>query len=430
MKKNTYHSKSFCVLPWLHRFTNIEGQIQVCCSSEEYDNNIRDNSGGKMTAPSANNNEEIMNSNFMKNLRIQMIQGEWPTICQRCKITEEIGGVSRRQSENQHFQEDVSHLISSTQQDGTIPVNIRSVDFRLGNLCNLACRMCSPRSSSRWARERDTQELIKTITSPPNLETSDLGKWFQTKEIFTEFGKVIPTLKHLHFAGGEPLIIPEMPRFLDRCIKRGYAKNITLTYNTNLTRIPNELKKLWPYFKEVKLWASIDGFGKINDFIRFGSNWSLINKNLMDLDRNHLKYGVSEVQIQCTVQIYNIFRLNELYEYLAESFTFITPLPQLIELHFPDYFRIQALPENLKTEARDIMKLILIKSETRLNNGKIHQKYLHLLDSLKGTIEFLNLEDYSVRIPTFIERTEILDKVRGQNFRSLVPELESLYEPN
>ena len=76
MKKNTYHSKSFCVLPWLHRFTNIEGQIQVCCSSEEYDNNIRDNSGGKMTAPSANNNEEIMNSNFMKNLRIQMIQGE------------------------------------------------------------------------------------------------------------------------------------------------------------------------------------------------------------------------------------------------------------------------------------------------------------------------------------------------------------------
>lgn len=30
-------SSTFCVLPWMHRFTNIGGEVQVCCVSEEFD---------------------------------------------------------------------------------------------------------------------------------------------------------------------------------------------------------------------------------------------------------------------------------------------------------------------------------------------------------------------------------------------------------
>ena len=45
--------KTFCVLPWIHRFTNIGGEIQVCCTSEEYNSShVLDSNGAVMNAAS------------------------------------------------------------------------------------------------------------------------------------------------------------------------------------------------------------------------------------------------------------------------------------------------------------------------------------------------------------------------------------------
>src|SRR3989338_6112737 len=93
----------FCVLPWIHRFTNVGGEIQVCCTSEERDNTVREKLV-PMAAPEIFDTERIMNSQFMSSLRKTLLEGQWPDLCYRCKVTEESGAESRRNVENRaHF---------------------------------------------------------------------------------------------------------------------------------------------------------------------------------------------------------------------------------------------------------------------------------------------------------------------------------------
>ena len=48
-----------------------------------------------------------------------------------------------------------------------------------------------------------------------------------------------------------------------------------------LMEIPNDLSgEDWKKFKKVILVASIDGYKDINEYIRFPSKWSAIEKNI------------------------------------------------------------------------------------------------------------------------------------------------------
>ncbi len=95
--------KSFCVLPWIHSFVNLGGHYQVCCTGEEFNNFIRDENGEKFNIVDKPSLDSIMNSQYMKDFRLKLLSGELPRECMRCKITENSGGVSRRQIENNEF---------------------------------------------------------------------------------------------------------------------------------------------------------------------------------------------------------------------------------------------------------------------------------------------------------------------------------------
>ena len=54
---------------------------------------------------------------------------------------------------NQKFKHHLS-LIRSTKKDGTVEdFKLRYLDFRASNICNLKCRMCGGKFSSRIAKE-------------------------------------------------------------------------------------------------------------------------------------------------------------------------------------------------------------------------------------------------------------------------------------
>ncbi len=418
--------KTFCVLPWIHRFTNIGGEIQVCCSSEEYDNNIRDDAGNKMLADTATDDKAIMNSLYMSRLRLQMLNGDWPSICNRCKVTEETGGISRRQSENSAYVAETPQLIETTQSDGTIPADIMSIDFRLGNLCNLACRMCNPRASSRWIGDWNKIEQSYFVMTPEREARFSNYDWYQSEKLLDQFKKKTASLRHLHFAGGEPLIVPEMLSFLKACVENGDAEHIELTYNTNITKLPAALKELWPRFKGVRLLCSVDGFGAVNDFIRYGSHWKTIDRNLKLLDEQHEAYGVTQVQIMCTAQAYNIFGLGDLYDYLAENFKFVIRIPQLIDLYYPQYYSSQILPTELKARAVVALGSVLQRSEQRLADGRIPSEQAYVLESLRSTLNFISAKDMSGRIPDFLRAANSNDGLRKQSFDEVIPELKAL----
>ena len=145
---NEASKHSFCVLPWLHRFVNLGGEVQLCCTAEEYSHSfIRQDNKQPINITDGLSDEQIGDSRHMREIRLDMLSGDWPAACERCRLTEENGGCSRRQSENQHFDKHISWILDNTDQQGFAPVRIRSRDYRLGNLCNLRCRMCHPRAS-------------------------------------------------------------------------------------------------------------------------------------------------------------------------------------------------------------------------------------------------------------------------------------------
>lgn len=421
----------FCALAWVHRFTNIGGQVQVCCTSEEADNNIRDDSGESINIRRALSDEEILNSRFMKNLRLQLLAGEFPSLCRRCKVTEEIGGISRRMDENMHFAPILQDLIQKTAPDGTIDVAVKSADYRLGNLCNLGCRMCSPHASTPWAK------FAKPMANPDgSLRFSHLSytvekqDWYEAPDFLDYFRAQVPHLEHLHFAGGEPLINPKMEALLRECVSIGSASNITLTYNTNITRIPEGVKNLWPRFKSVQIYASVDAFGSLNEFIRYPTRWSDIDANLRDLDQHFDRYGLDRVEIMTTAQLYNIFQLEPLYDYLFENMTRVNKLPKLIDLHIPTFLRTQVLPKELKTLVKDRLTSIFIKSEKRVADGLIPLNQAWVLDTIKGAVGFLEMEDRSHELSEFLTFTSMLDKLHKKDSLSELPELHAWLNKN
>lgn len=411
---------AFCTLPWVHRFINLGGEVQLCCTAEEHpDSHLRDNQGRRINVADGLSVDEIQSTDYLKRIRRQMLDGEWPSACERCRVTEQAGGVSRRQHENVRFASHIPKILEDTEADGTTSTRIRSIDYRLGNLCNLRCRMCHPNASKLLLEEWNKVAFRRHRVSKEKAAFYENMDWFQQPALWQELESQLPYIEHLHFAGGEPLIIPEVFQALELCVDRGVAGRIELTFNTNATKLPERMLALWPEFKGVKLLCSVDAYGALNDYIRHPARWSRIAANLERLDREHEALNLKEVRLSATVQIYNIFRLDELFDYCAEQFDFIEHEPNLIHLSVPSYFNVQHLPDVLKDEARVRLRHLRSSLEQRGLRVGVRQ-----VDSM---INFMGMGKHSpLEMHEFRRITERFDALRNEVLADHVPELAPL----
>jgi sulfatase maturation enzyme AslB (radical SAM superfamily) len=414
---------SFCVLPWIHRFVNLGGEVQLCCTSEEHPQSfIKSDTGKPINFADGFSDKQISNSRHNREIRKSMLQGVWPAACERCMITEQCGGSSRRLAKNQHFRRHIPRILESTDEQGNAPVHIHSRDYRLGNLCNLRCRMCHPRASRILLEEWNQVSRRRLRLKGKSARQIEQMDWFQNEQLWKDFANHIHDLEHLHFAGGEPLVIPEVLKALEICVELGVASSIELTFNTNITKIPKKHQDLWPQFKAVNLLCSIDAFGELNDYIRHPSKWSTIERNLDLIDREHEKLNLGSATISATVQIYNIFRLSDLIEYSHQRFSFIRPMPILVHLSVPDYFNIQYLPDDLK-------ELATRKLED-LREGLESIGVTDGFNQLDGILRFMHSANHSPYIMSEFRRiTSAYDQLRNESVIGLVPELAVLMQP-
>ena len=176
------NSKTFCVLPFMHMATNASGNYRICCNSTPGKNQIKDSKGNSMNL-AKHNVEDVWNSEVYTTIRKQLLNNERPEMCQRCFSEEDAGVKSSRQSFNEGwYREDID---LSVVQD---KIDVRYIDLRLGNLCNLKCRMCNPYASSMWVKEWN--DVVNTAELVPNekideSETKRLSKmdWFENDKV-------------------------------------------------------------------------------------------------------------------------------------------------------------------------------------------------------------------------------------------------------
>ena len=388
----------------MHVATNSSGSYRLCCNSNPNTNQIRDPETGKPYKIYKHSVEEIWNSEQYKEYRRQFMNGEMPKTCERCYREEAAGVRSPRIGFNEKwFKDDV------VVAEEIIP-DIRYVDLRLGNLCNLKCRMCNPWSSSMWAKDwhniATTTDLLpnEPPTSAEDFEWLDqMAAWPDRKTTGDNFVAMADTIEEIYLTGGEPTLIKSQYALFDYCIERGISKNIRLKYNTNLTNVPAEMIEYWRHFKRVQLNASIDAVGDRDRYIRYPSSWNKIEENF-----NKLRTLPNvNIQVHCTVQALNICALHELLDWVQEQELDVNSQIYLNILNHPARWNIRTLPRELKQLADD-----------RLAD-------YHHIPKLTETLQYMWAEDwYEKHWEDFVKFNTKLDDLHRGNLLEVCPEFQ------
>ncbi len=424
MKKSELQaSKTVCALPWIHYFTSEMAHNFPCCISTDTSLPNVSASGRKYNVYESGVFEQAWNSDYMKELRLDMLAGIRPKPCERCYKFEDLGIPSHRYWANKKWSTHFDRVLPSMKPDGSLPLKLYSADIRLGNLCNLRCRMCSPVSSKGLTAEWRLMNLIDDKEADEFMSLD----WFERPEFWDMFLRYADDLESLHFAGGEPFIIKQHYVFLKSLIEKGIAKKLTLSYNTNLTMLPAELLELWKQFKVVNLMISLDGTEEVNHYIRFPSNWANIHKNIKFLHDNLEAYNIHNLDFNITVQVYNIFNLPQLVDFLIDQYPKAT-FPMLSLLFGPEELSIQILPTEKKQLLTKLWTEFLSARKSHwMQKGKWHEEVDNLVNNIEGIIEFMNKSDQGRLLPKFKMRTRVYDKSRNQSCPEVIPELASLF---
>jgi len=388
--------KTACIVPWIHLHTWPNDAVYPCCLTP-MEHPVGDLSKESLL--------DIWNNDAMKKLRLQMINGETPYSCRRCYEQESVGHHSLRMSLNKDFKHH-KNLIAKTNADGSVnDMNIVYWDFRFSNICNMRCRSCGPQLSTGWYDE--VKKIWGSLPDDVPQSRKNLNMW---EEIQPFFDKV----EEIYFAGGEPLIMEEHYKILNQLVDRKMF-NTTIKYNTNFSQLRYkslDVLEYWPLFKRVNVGASIDGYGKKAEYIRKGTDWSVIEHNRQQLKERAPKV---EFYVNFTTSVFNSYHLLEFYEWAVDT-KFIQPH----EINFnivqqPEYFRLQILPPDIKKDLTEKYKAAASKA-----------KDSNVKDGFNMLANYMNKEDRTDLIPEFKTTTDVLDKLRNESFADTFPELEAL----
>jgi hypothetical protein len=329
---------------------------------------------------------EYVDSDFLKDIKLEFEQGKWPAGCERCKIEEANGIESKRQLDLTRWKQHYNSYSLDSQQFITA-----SVAF--GNTCNLKCITCGPSSSSRWQTEY--QQIYGKNVLPVK---------FYKKDFADEFVAQAPNIVHLDIPGGEPFLsgVLEQKALLNYYISSGQACNITLHYTTNATIFPdNEWWDLWTHFKEIDMQLSIDGVGARYEYIRFPANWIELSTNATSYVQKQSQLSNFRLSISHTVSAYNIYYLDEFF---AWCYNQQLPRPWLGRVHKPVHMRAGVWP----LEAR-------------------HTISEHLLTSQYQDVtvwgQLLLQSDDHEHFDQFKQRLKQHDQYRNMDFKQTFPEL-------
>ena len=400
---NIPHDK-FCVLPWVSIEASPIGTVRPCCLA---DDEILDDAGNKFELSTANF-ADIQNSNHMRGLREQFLAGERPQTCRKC-WNEERGG---RTSKRMHTLDRLKHSIADTEWTADAKP-LMFLDLKLGNICNLKCRICGSWSSSQFATEEINQLPREQQKSSHAYQMLRAGAWpRENTQFWQQIDSVLTDIRYIEFTGGEPFMIDEHFDMLQGIVDRGIAHQVEIHYNTNGTQWPERGETIWRHFKTVEIAFSIDDVGERFEYQRSNANWQEVCANLdrfRDLKECHKNIVL---QVCTTVNVFNVRYLDQVAHWIdknKESFNFV----YWNMMHDAWYFSIATLPVTAKAAITE-----------HLRSADVPPQYREEFDRIA---DFMNT---GASTDGFILRMKIadLDRKRHQNMHDVAPELAELLE--
>jgi MoaA/NifB/PqqE/SkfB family radical SAM enzyme len=280
------------------------------------------------------------------------------------------------------------------------------LDLKLGNICNLKCRICGPWSSSQFATEELNSMPREEQKSSHAYQMLRAGAWPRENEQFwSQIDTVLTDIRYIEFTGGEPFMINEHFDMLQGIVDRGIAHQVEIHYNTNGTQWPERGPDIWKHFKTVEIAFSIDDIGERFEYQRTNADWAVVLDTITSFQ--YLKDQMPNIQLQCcsTVNIFNVRYINELAHWIArQKFDFV----YWNMMHDAWYFSIATLPDTAKATITE-----------HLRTADVPLLYREEFDRI---IDFMN---GGASTDGFMLRMKIadLDRKRNQDFAAVAPEM-------
>ena len=445
---------TFCILPYIHAQTKPNGQIKPCCRFDHKHQAYKLPDGSfkfdKFNINTSTSFTDALYSQEWQEIRTAMENGELVPGCRKCYQEENFAYndvyknqkkriKSMRGKENWFWNNDNQNEITGKNELG----KIRYLELALGTYCNLKCRTCTADLSSSWVQ--DEAALSKKYPDrriynhSPTIESNWNVKDFEYVE-------------EIKFTGGEPMLHPNFIKIMDLLIDTGRSNQIALDIFTNVSWIPKDkvLSRLRK-FRAVHINLSIDGLGKVNDYVRAPSEWSVVEDSVKQwLLEEKIYPDKFVIKWAPCVSIYNVWQFDQMIEWwfgLQKSIkeknwwdsithtqtngdVVISQLTSVINVvHDPKYLSASLYPD--KSALTDKILTAKRKYVAQIKEAIADEKdrwavELHIEGMFNKVIGVLRspLDDEQLKV--FIEYTSDLDKLRNEDLRTAIPEVWNL----
>ena len=271
-------------------------------------------------------------------------------------------------------------------------VALECIEISVGRLCNLACISCGVDSSTTWEQDAHVWDKEKTL-----LET----------EVHIPLEKdVYKNLKILKITGGEPFLHIKFLKFLKFLVDNDIAKNVEIEIFTNTTFYPTKLDvHNLLHFKSVTLSCSIDGIGKINEFLRYPSKWQATEEIFVKWKTLGEENENFNINVACTVGWLNVLYVKELLHWARIHHD----TPMILQfIDGPSWLSMACLPFEYKEKLRYALGLQFDEFyHKRQKYDNIYNQLLAKINDKSGS-----LKEWEVGR----EKVELMAKHRKQEF--------------
>lgn len=253
---------------------------------------------------------------------------------------------------------------------------LEELEVSLDFTCNMTCRSCSPRLSSKWGPlGKKLAHRFKGYNKKPNPEYSDKFDAVMKDLDFTH-------LKEAKFVGGEPLYSKKFEGFYNR-VKHSEA---IVIHTNGSVKIPVFVDK-----SNCTIRFSIDAIGDLASCIRPGVDWEVIDETIRDaVTRGY------HVELYPTISILNVNKLGDIIDYADEL---EIEMVRFGVLQGPEYLRSSLIPLDIR-------------------------KYWNVFYGSKSNSVFEEetfKEEKALR--DFLDFTDLFDELVDHKFKDLNPEI-------
>lgn len=345
VEKEKSNLSNFCVLPFFGREYPENGH---CC-----------------LLPSGYDIDEIRND-MLNNRR-----SRW---CESCWVLEDSGNTSDRQLKNSTLDFYTNtDLVTLYKQAKSGDYDVMHYKISAGNYCNATCFTCDSISSTSWGKLESKNKNSK------KLDLKIIKK--DNEQIQINYH----TATYISFMGGESTMIRTHWDIIEQLVAVGNTQCVISFVTNGSFELTQRQRDLLKKFQNVIFCFSIDGIGKVFEYMRFPLSWQKTLENIDWARKQGYKisshYTISNLNVFYYEQTTNWFRENDI-KY------------QQCLVTTPEYLTPFSLSHSVKQKILSNTENQSLKNWLSRHNDQDEKNFVLMLEEIKKQDELKQIKIY------------------------------------